>query len=101
MFGLCIACLGIIDRHYSPIITLLYITPVSTCFGTYMPSSGSILYPYVCAQLDKVTHQTTTPGAHRPPTFTVDDYNITISAFQVTRKDKGRSMKMACKCRNM
>jgi hypothetical protein len=53
------------------------------------------------AQLDKVTHKTTTSGAHRPPTFTVHDYNTTISAFQVTHKDKGCSLKMAHKCQNM
>jgi hypothetical protein len=48
-----------------------------------------------CAQLDNVTHETTTTSAQRPPTFTVHDYNITISAFQVTHKDTGRSLKMA------
>jgi hypothetical protein len=53
------------------------------------------------AQLDKVTHETTTSGAHRPPTFTVHDYNTTITAFQVTHKEKGRSLRMACICRNM
>jgi hypothetical protein len=29
----------------------------------------------VCAQLDNLTHGTTTTIAHRPPTFTVHDYN--------------------------
>jgi hypothetical protein len=43
----------------------------------------------------------TTSGAHSPPTFTVHDYNTNISAFQVTHKNKGRSLKMAHKCRNM
>jgi hypothetical protein len=38
--------LGIIDLHYALIITPLFITPTPTCFGTYMPSSGSVLYPY-------------------------------------------------------
>jgi hypothetical protein len=32
---------------------------------------------------------------------TVHDYNITISAFQVTHKDTGRPLKMAYECRNM
>jgi hypothetical protein len=50
-----------------------------------------------CAQLDTVTHETTTSGAHRPPTFTVHDYNTTISDFRVTHKDKGRFLKMARK----
>jgi hypothetical protein len=47
------------------------------------------------AKLDNVTHETTTASAHRPPTFTVHDYNITISAFQVIQKDTGRSLKKA------
>jgi hypothetical protein len=55
----------------------------------------------ICAQLDKVAHETSTSGAHRPPSFTVHDYNTTISDFQVTDKDKGRSLKMVHKCRNM
>jgi hypothetical protein len=55
----------------------------------------------VCAQLDNLTHETTTTSAHRPPTFTVHDYNIIISAFKVTQKDTGRSLKMAYECRNM
>jgi hypothetical protein len=52
-------------------------------------------------QPDNITHQTTTTSAHRLPTFTVHDYNVTIAAFQVTRKDTGRSLKMAHECRNM
>jgi hypothetical protein len=40
-------------------------------------------------------------NAHRPPTCTVHDYNITISDFQVTPKDTGRFLKMANECRNM
>jgi hypothetical protein len=39
------------------------------------------------AQLDNITHKTTTTSAHRPPTVTVHDNNITISAFHVTHKD--------------
>jgi hypothetical protein len=35
-----------------------------------------------CAQLENITHGTTTTSAHRPTTFTVHDYNITISAFK-------------------
>jgi hypothetical protein len=36
---------GITDQHYALIITPLLITQATTCFGTYMPSSGSVLYP--------------------------------------------------------
>jgi hypothetical protein len=46
MFVLCIAWLGIIDQHCALIITPLFITVAPTCFGTFMPSSGSVLYPY-------------------------------------------------------
>jgi hypothetical protein len=53
------------------------------------------------AQLDNVTHDTTKISAHRPPTFTVHDYNITISAFRVIHKDTGRFLRMAYECRNM
>jgi hypothetical protein len=48
-----------------------------------------------CAQLDKVTHENTTPGAYRPPTV----YSTWLQ--QVTQKDKWPSLKMAYKCRNM
>jgi hypothetical protein len=36
--------LGIIDQHYVLIIIPLFITQPPTCFGTYVPSSGSVLY---------------------------------------------------------
>jgi hypothetical protein len=36
--------MSIIDQHYALIIIHLFITQASTCFGTYMPSSGSVLY---------------------------------------------------------
>jgi hypothetical protein len=29
------------------------------------------------------------------------DYNMTISAFQLTQKDTGRSLKMTYECRNL
>jgi hypothetical protein len=35
----------------------------------------------ICAQLDNVTHETTT-SAYRPPTFTVHDYNILIEKWR-------------------
>jgi hypothetical protein len=38
--------LGITDQHYALIITPLFITQAPACFGTYVPSSGSVLYPY-------------------------------------------------------
>jgi hypothetical protein len=41
----CIAWLGIIDQHSALIIIPLFITPATTGFGTYVPSSGSVLYP--------------------------------------------------------
>jgi hypothetical protein len=93
--------LGIIDQRYALIITPLFITHAPTCYGIHMPSSGSVLYPYnllerqngyvvvmyckrwwLSAQLDNITHETTTTSAHRPPTFTVHDYNITILPFK-------------------
>jgi hypothetical protein len=91
-------------NYYALIIIPLFITQAPTCFGTYVPASGSILYPCEllespkwlchrdvplhckcwwpvctgccswCAQLDKVTHETTTSCAHRPATFTVQGY---------------------------
>jgi hypothetical protein len=57
----------------------------------------------ICAQLDKATHETTRSGAHRPPTNMskgVHPDDTTISDFQVTHKDKGRSLKIVHKCRN-
>jgi hypothetical protein len=36
---------GIIDQHYALIIIPLLITQAPTCFDTYVPSSGSVLYP--------------------------------------------------------
>jgi hypothetical protein len=46
MFVPCIAWLDIIDQHYALIITPLFITQAPTCFGIYVPSSGSVLYLY-------------------------------------------------------
>jgi hypothetical protein len=37
---------SIIDQHYALIITPLFDTQASTCFGTHVPSSGSFLCPY-------------------------------------------------------
>jgi hypothetical protein len=37
--------MGITDQHYALIIIPLFITLASTCFGTYVPSSRSVLYP--------------------------------------------------------
>jgi hypothetical protein len=45
--------IGITDQHYALIITPLFITPAPTWFGTYMPSSGSILYPYELLERQK------------------------------------------------
>jgi hypothetical protein len=39
--------LGIIDQHYALIIIPLFITLAPTCFGTCVPSSESVLYPYI------------------------------------------------------
>jgi hypothetical protein len=36
---------GITDQHYALIIIPLFITQAPTCFNTYVPSSGSVLYP--------------------------------------------------------
>jgi hypothetical protein len=41
----CIAWLDVIDQHYALIIIPLFITQAPTCFGTYVPSSRSVLYP--------------------------------------------------------
>jgi hypothetical protein len=53
MFVPCIAWLGIIDQHYALIITPLFITQAPACFGTYVPSSGSALYPYELLEKQK------------------------------------------------
>jgi hypothetical protein len=45
MFVPCIAWLCMTDRHYALIIIPLFITQAPTCFGTYVSSSGSVLYP--------------------------------------------------------
>jgi hypothetical protein len=36
--------LGIKDQHYAMIIAPLFITQAPTRFGTYVPSSGGVLY---------------------------------------------------------
>jgi hypothetical protein len=36
---------GTTDQHCAPIIIPIFITQAPTCFGTYVPSSGSVLYP--------------------------------------------------------
>jgi hypothetical protein len=41
-----IASLDITDQNYALITIPLFITQDPTCFGTYVPSSGSVLYPY-------------------------------------------------------
>jgi putative effector of murein hydrolase LrgA (UPF0299 family) len=44
MFVPCIAGLGIKNQHCALSFVNIYITnAASTCFGTYMPSSGSVL----------------------------------------------------------
>jgi hypothetical protein len=53
LFVPCMTWLGIIDQHYALMITPLFITPASTCFGTYMPSSGSVLYSYELLERQK------------------------------------------------
>jgi hypothetical protein len=45
--------LGIVDQHYALIITPLFITPAPTRFGTYMPSSGNVLYTYELVERQK------------------------------------------------
>jgi hypothetical protein len=57
--------------------------------------------PRACAQLDNITHGTTTTSAHRPPTFTVYDKQHKIFYFQVNHADMRSSLKMAHGCRNM
>jgi hypothetical protein len=37
--------LGIIDKHYALIIIPLFVTQAPTCFDTYVPSSGCVIYP--------------------------------------------------------
>jgi hypothetical protein len=46
MFVQCIVYLIIIDQHYAMIITPLFDTQASTCFGIHVPSSGCFLCPY-------------------------------------------------------
>jgi hypothetical protein len=45
MFYLALLEFGIINQHYALNVTSLFITQAPTCFGTYMPFSGSVLYP--------------------------------------------------------
>jgi hypothetical protein len=50
---------------------------------------GLIILRWICAQLDKVTHQTTTSGAHRPPTFTVQGYISITNHFGLASNSQG------------
>jgi hypothetical protein len=43
MYALCLQ-LGIPGQHYALIIIPLFTTQAPTCFGTYVPSSGSVVY---------------------------------------------------------
>jgi hypothetical protein len=45
MFVLCIAWLGIQTDTMHRFLFLLFITQAATCFGTYVPFSGSVLFP--------------------------------------------------------
>jgi hypothetical protein len=45
MFVPCVVCLRIIDQHYTLTITPLFDTLAPTCFGIYVPSSGSFSCP--------------------------------------------------------
>jgi hypothetical protein len=49
----CIAWLGITDRHDALIVIPVFVTQAPTCFGTYVPSSGSVLYPYELLERQK------------------------------------------------
>jgi hypothetical protein len=126
MFVPCIAWLGITDQHYTLIITPLFINQAPTCFGTYVPSSWSVLYPceflvsphwlrhrdvplyckhwwavwtsccsfmryfvQLSACSKKVTHETTTSGAHRPPTFTVQGTSWCNNHFRLSSNSQG------------
>jgi hypothetical protein len=80
MFVPCIAWLGIIDQHYA---LLHYCVQLSAAGHSYARN-----YNIRCTQAT-IIYST---GVH------LDD--TTISDFQVTHKDKGRSLKMAHKCQN-
>jgi hypothetical protein len=85
--------LSIIDQHYAlSYITPLFDTQAPTCFDIHVPSPGSfssprellVVVPCVmlsirCAQLDNITHGTTTFSAHKPPTLIL--YNIQNKHF--------------------
>jgi hypothetical protein len=42
------------DQHYALIIIPLFIIQAPTCFGTYVPSSGSVLYPSELLESPKI-----------------------------------------------
>jgi hypothetical protein len=41
-----ICTVGVMNQHYALIIIPSFITQAPTCFGTYVPSSGSVFYRY-------------------------------------------------------
>jgi hypothetical protein len=71
MFISCFASLDIPrTTHHALIIIPLFITQTPTCFGTYVPSSGSVLYPCELLESPKwLCHQdvpcTVNVGLHR------------------------------------
>jgi hypothetical protein len=81
---------------WRPVVSLVWSVLSYDCLklNSFVSDSHIVQLSVVCTQLDNITHKTTTTSAHRSPTFTVHDYNITISAFQVTRKDTGHSLQM-------
>jgi hypothetical protein len=88
---------------------MLYTTKVAVCFETRTKHSTETVYhveflnvkPGVRIETAcyfvqlRSAGQSNISSAHRPPTFTVHNCNITISAFKVTHKDKRSSLKMA------
>jgi hypothetical protein len=85
---------GIMDEHYALIYYSFIYYSGSYMFRHLCAIFRERHFSFLCAQLDKVMHETTTSGAHRPTTFTVHGYipmTQPFSDFQVTRKDKGRS----------
>jgi hypothetical protein len=93
--------LGVIHQHYALIIVSLFITQAAKCFGTYVLSSGSVLYPERSAgQSNARNYNIQCTQATNIYSTGVHPDDTTILDFQVTHKDKGRSLKTAHKCRN-
>jgi hypothetical protein len=103
---------GITDQHCALIVIPLYITKAPTCFGSYVSSSGSVLYPCelpespkwlchrgvllyckcwwhvctgCCSFVRYFVQLGAASGVHSPPTFTVHVYILMTQTFLTFR----------------